>query len=426
MFKMRFSTALIALAAPFLVSAAPVKRIAAGDLAVLQFADVLEQLESTFYSQALQKFKDSDFLAAGFTSAQIPIQQFTLIGSDEATHSTALQGAIKANGGQPITNCKFDFSSVLTDVTTMAATARLVENVGVGAYLGASALLSDPALLTAAASILTVEARHQTMLNVLNGATSIPQAFDIALTPPQVLALAGPFVSGCDLGVTPNPSLAVTNTGAIQPGTLLAFNSTAINSTVSDNNLFCQMLAGGMPVSLSLPLSQCVVPQGINGPVAIFVTSDSQPLDANIVQQAPDSIVAGPTMAFIDTQSDDLSQSVNPVAGKSINGTSSGASAGNSSVPPSTTTISPSQASSIIASASTISLNPGVATAAVSTATGSSISPSASPSATGIPPSNAAGSGPASVPQPILFTGPSPDGHVTVNGWTNLPPSVSS
>lgn len=83
----------------------------------------------------------------------------------------------------------------------MAATARLVENVGVGAYLGAASLVSDPVLLTAAASILTVEARHQTMLNVLNGATAIPQPFDIPLTPPQVLALAGAFVSGCDLGV---------------------------------------------------------------------------------------------------------------------------------------------------------------------------------------------------------------------------------
>jgi hypothetical protein len=57
----------------------------------IEFADVLEQLESTFYAQALQKFKESDFQAAGFSSAQIPIQQFTQIGGDEATHSTVLQ-----------------------------------------------------------------------------------------------------------------------------------------------------------------------------------------------------------------------------------------------------------------------------------------------------------------------------------------------
>ena len=38
----------------------------------------------------------------------------------------------------------------MTDVTTMAGVARVVENVGVTAYLGAAHLLSDPILLTAA------------------------------------------------------------------------------------------------------------------------------------------------------------------------------------------------------------------------------------------------------------------------------------
>ena len=84
----------------------------------------------------------------------------------------------------------------------MAATARVVEYVGVAAYLGAANLISDPVLLTSAASILTIEARHQTILNALNGGTAIPQAFDIAFSPQQVLAVAAPFISGCDVGVT--------------------------------------------------------------------------------------------------------------------------------------------------------------------------------------------------------------------------------
>ena len=85
----------------------------------------------------------------------------------------------------------------------MAATARVVENVGVAAYLGGATLLTDPIILGAAASILTIEARHQTILNVLSGTGSaIPQAFDIAFTPSDVLAIAGPFFSGpCDLGI---------------------------------------------------------------------------------------------------------------------------------------------------------------------------------------------------------------------------------
>jgi hypothetical protein len=85
----------------------------------------------------------------------------------------------------------------------MLPVARVVEQVGVGAYLGAASTIGDPIILTAAASIATVEARHQTILNVLSDGTAIPQAFDIPLAPPEVLAIASPFITGtCDLGVT--------------------------------------------------------------------------------------------------------------------------------------------------------------------------------------------------------------------------------
>jgi hypothetical protein len=108
---------------------------------------------------------------------------------------------LEAVGATPLSTCTFNFDAVLTDVKTTVNVARLGENVGVSAYLGAATLIDDPQLLVDAASILTVEARHQTIHNLLAGGTSIPYAFDVALSPQQVLAIAGPFISGCDVGI---------------------------------------------------------------------------------------------------------------------------------------------------------------------------------------------------------------------------------
>jgi hypothetical protein len=158
-------------------------------------------------------------------------------------------------GQTPLTTCSFDFSSVLTDVSTMLTVARLVENVGVGAYLGAAHLVSDPTILTAAASIVTVEARHQTILNMFNNGQAIPSAFDLPLLPQEVLALAGSFISGCDLGISceyilplsiytsfnnfwtfaANTALTVTETEAITVNTQLSFSWSGMPSDLSSS-----------------------------------------------------------------------------------------------------------------------------------------------------------------------------------------------
>ncbi|KAI0334852.1 hypothetical protein GY45DRAFT_1343203 [Cubamyces sp. BRFM 1775] len=411
---------LFALAAPLMVLGAPLKRQANdANLLVLKFADVLENFESQFYQQALQKFQSSDFTSAGFVDAQVPVQQFQAIQSDEASHATLLESTIQSLGDSPISGCSFDFGNALNDVPTMAATARVVENLGVGAYLGAAHLVTDPALLTAAGSILTVEARHQTILNVLNNGVSIPQAFDIALLPNEVLAVAGAFISGCETGITANQPLTLTNTGSVGPGTTLTFSSPAING--STDGLFCQMLVGGMPASIPFPFDQCVVPDGIEGPVAIFVTSDMQPLNNNVVERASQAVVAGPTMAFIDTQKQLLSQLALAA--------SSGDNSSNDSS--STTTISPSQATSIISSASAASATDGATATATdsgasATPTGGAVSVNSS--------SDPAASGTDSAPAPAesdntivqspgtrnIATGTTSNGAITVVGWNDL------
>ncbi|THG99559.1 hypothetical protein EW026_g2809 [Hermanssonia centrifuga] len=428
---MRFSATFIALAAPFLCSALPVKRAAnPTDLLVLKFADVLEQLETQFYTQALAKFQASDFTAAGFSDVQVPIQQFQAIQSDEATHDSILQSTIQSLGDQPITTCQFNFDSVLTDVATMAATARVVENLGVAAYLGAAHLVSDPVLLTAAASILTVEARHQTVLNILNGGSAIPSAFDIPFNPSEVLAVASPFISGCDVGVVANPTLSITNTGTVAPDS------------------FLPMMFGNSSFSLALPFNQCVVPPGTNGPVAVYVTSDDQPLENNIRDQATVNLIAGPTMAYIDTIVEDLgtvartgsssgsSSSSDSSSSSSSSDSSSSVSSSDSSsssstatasislgTSTSTTTISPADASSIIASAASASATASDSASAAATGTDS-----AAPAATSAANNSAAGSTQdVQTPGgPNLYTGPSGDGTLQILGWSNVPAPASA
>jgi hypothetical protein len=312
---MRFSVVFVAAVAPLLAYAAPVKvtrAVSATTIAVLKFAELLEQLETDFYTKALQKFTAADFTAAGISVPDVAIQNFQDILSHETAHVAVLGKALADNGDAPLNTCTFNFDPVLTDVATMAAVARTVEHVGVGAYLGGAELLEDKNFLGAAATILTIEARHQTFLNIIAGASPVSQAVDVALTVSDVLSIAGAFVSGCDpsneIGLpVANAPLAITNTGTVGLGTKLEFSSPALNETNRDS-ASCQMLVGGMATSIPLPLDNCVVPENLNidGPVWIWITSDPQFLAANIHVRASDKIIAGPTAVFIDSKSNAL------------------------------------------------------------------------------------------------------------------------
>jgi len=387
---MRFATLAAAFAAPFLVSAVPTKykRASANDKLVLQFARVLEELESEFYKEALAKFVPKDFTDAGISIPDIAIQNFKAILSHETAHTQFLGAALSAVGAQPVPGCKFKFDSVLTDVTTMASVARVVEAVGVGAYLGGATLVDDKNILAAAGSILTIEARHQSFLNILNGASAIPQAFDIALTPPQVLALAGGFISGCDLGIPANDPVAITNNGTVTPGTKLTFKSPGL-AKANGKQISCQMLTGGNATALSLPIDGCIVPNGINGPVAIFLTTDAKPLVADVVTQNAAQILAGPAIVFID-QADPLGSIVRKVSNPVQSSGQISQSQANQAL---------SQASGSISTATDTSTN--TSTAATGAVTGSSSSAAASGTASSGPaptpaqpaPTSAAGPG---------------------------------
>jgi len=403
---MRFTASLVALAATSFVSAAPIRRAAdANTVLVFQFAEVLERLETEFYGQALKKFKESDFTAAGYPSAQLPIEQFKVIKGDEETHAKFLQSGLKGLGKAPVGGCRFNFDSALTDVDTMVATARAVENVGISAYLGGATLLSDPVILDEAASILTVEARHQTVNNILSGDVAVFSAFDIPLAPNEVLAIAGAFISGCDLGIPSNHPLTITNKGTIKPGTKLTFKADTLNGSVPENKLSCQMLFGGATTAQVLPLDNCVVPEGIDGLGYVFVTSDGQPLINNARDRDSSKVLAGPAVVAVKSKSETL--------GSLVKNSGRGSKSSSGADSATTQTISPGEASSIIESAS-------------STASAASGTPTASgaPAASGTPAAGNDSSNLSNGPSnggPNLNTGKSADGSLTVDGWQNVP-----
>jgi Ferritin-like domain len=136
------------------------------DVAILNFALTLEYLEAEFYKEA------AGHLASG------PIKDFaTLVRDIEQAHVLELKGALK---GKAVAKPKFDFGKAVTDQPTFLQTAFVLENTGVHAYLGQVGKIKTPAILEAAATIVTVEARHAAAVALLIGPTHVKGSKGIA------------------------------------------------------------------------------------------------------------------------------------------------------------------------------------------------------------------------------------------------------
>ncbi len=139
---------------PAVADARPSKR---QDLRILNFALTLEFLEAAFYKEAV----DSGALSGDVRNLA------RLLNNDEQTHVSALRRTIRSLGGRPVREPEFDFQGTTRDQGRFVETSFVLENTGVRAYLGQAGRLRSKALLAAAASIATVEARHAAAIAVV-------------------------------------------------------------------------------------------------------------------------------------------------------------------------------------------------------------------------------------------------------------------
>ena len=158
------------------------------DLEVLNYALTLEHLEYAFYRDGVGRFefgKDTFGLSIDDSLAAIR--------DHEGAHVKALTDAVASLSGTPVAEATYDFGDAYTDPKAFLATAVALEATGVKAYDGAAQYLADRDLLTAAGSIVAIEARHSSYLNQITGASPFPGPFESTLPPDEVLKIAGPF-----------------------------------------------------------------------------------------------------------------------------------------------------------------------------------------------------------------------------------------
>lgn len=148
------------------------------DIAILNFALSLEQLEAAFYAAAL----------AGKGLPANAKTVVTEIAGHEQQHVAALTQAVQSLGGTPAATPKLK-----KPAGKVLPTAVALEEVGVAAYNGAASALKSPDLLAVAGSIAQVEARHAAAVRSLAGQDPAPAAFDKATSQAQATAAVKPF-----------------------------------------------------------------------------------------------------------------------------------------------------------------------------------------------------------------------------------------
>jgi hypothetical protein len=151
-----------------------------GDVGILNYALTLEYLEAAFYNGAT---------AANMSLSSQTTAFLKIVTKDENAHVKFLKEHL---GSKAAKEPAFNFKGANTSPEMFMKTAQVLENTGVHAYSGQALNIKSAAYVKAAISILTIEARHASVIGLLNDPTGEMIApngpFDTPLTAAKVLA----------------------------------------------------------------------------------------------------------------------------------------------------------------------------------------------------------------------------------------------
>ncbi len=161
--------------------------LGAGDVGIMNYAFALEQAELAFLKQIIANPYN------GINAAERAI--FQNLHDQEVVHNEFFKAML---GSRAIPPLKTDFSSVnFRQRSSVLETAMTFADLATSAYNGAGKLLVDPVNLAISGKIVSVEARHASVVRDLIKPKSgffAPDALDPAREPDEVLKLASKFV----------------------------------------------------------------------------------------------------------------------------------------------------------------------------------------------------------------------------------------
>ncbi|OGE47775.1 hypothetical protein PENARI_c037G07288 [Penicillium arizonense] len=294
---MKVTNIALAGAALGLANATPIVKRGISDADILNYALTLEHLEASFYEEGLKNYTQEDFVKAGMNDPFYA--NLREVASDEKSHVEFLTSALKAAGASPVAACTYNFPS--TDVNSFLALASVLEGVGVSAYLGAAASIMNDTYLTAAGSILTVEARHSAYLRASLGEAPYAQAFDNPLDFNEVFTVASPFIASCPssngaLPVKAFPALTMSNMDTVMTGTKVNLMAgTGFDASATDINAAFITVTGPVWVpleSMGDGKFTVTVPKGVAGQSYVVLTKGNK-------TATDDNIVAGPAIVEV-------------------------------------------------------------------------------------------------------------------------------